>query len=160
MIALSARVTLALVAGLGLVSAGTGTAVAGSSARHMRARQAGVHFTRGHASSATANNGYQALVSDGPGSGFGFHHIPYPLHVAAVNAHERQVAAVRSAVTTDAFTQGFNGYGFRGDSVYGEGNHGSYGVFDGPDGYGSPYFAGYYGPGEGADYGVFGHAYN
>ncbi len=154
------RIPLALITGLGLVFAGVGTAAAGSSARHVRTHHAGLHFARGRTASAAASNGYQALVSDGPGSGFGFHHIPYPLHVAAVNAHERQAAAVRSAVTTDAFTQGFNGYGFRGDSVYGEGPRASYGVFNGADGYGSPYFAGYYGPGEGADYGVFGHAYN
>ena len=108
----------------------------------------------------TRRGGYQALVSDGSGTGFGFHHLPYPLHVAAVDSRNRQAAAVRSAVTTDAFTQGFNGYGFRGDSTYAEGNRGTYGVFDGPGGYGSPYFAGYYGRGEGTDYGVFGRAYN
>ena len=157
MIVQKAQVVLVLLAGAGLV-AGAGPAAAG--ARHVLHHRAGVHFARGHVPGGAENGGYQALVSDGPGSGFGFHHLPYPLHVAAVDAHARQAAAVRSAVTTDALTQGFNGYGFRGDSVYAEGPRASYGVFNGADGYGSPYFAGYYGPGGGADYGVFGHAYN
>ena len=160
MVSAKARIAYALVVGTSLVAAGAGTAVASPSARHVRAHHAGVHFARGHVASAAMDRGYQPLVSDGSGSGFGFHHIPYPLHVAAVNAHERQAAAVRSAVYVDAATQGFNGYGFSGDSVYGEGPRASYGVFNGNDGYGSPYFAGYYGPGDGADYGVFGHAYN
>ena len=44
--------------------------------------------------------------------------------------------------------------------MYGAGNHAAYGVFNGADGYGSPYFAGYYGPADGTDYGPFGHAYD
>ena len=148
-----------LLAAVGLVFAG-GDAFAAARTQRTPSRHAGVHFSRARVEHARAGTGYQALVSDGPGSGFGFHHLPYPLHVAAANARERQAGAVRSAVTTDAFTQGFNGYGFSGDSVYGEGGRASYGVFNGRDGYGSPYFAGYYGPGDGADYGVFGHAYN
>ena len=160
MIGRNARLTLALIIGAGCVAASAGAAGAATSIHPVRPHHGGVHFARGRMPKVAAHEGYQALVSDGPGSGFGFHHVPYPLHVAAVNARERQAAAVRSAVTTDALTQGFNGYGFSRDSVYAEGNHGSYGVFNGADGYGSPYFAGYYGPGEGADYGVFGHAYN
>ncbi len=158
MVSATARIAYALIVGTSLAVAVPGMAVAGT--RHARAHHAGVHFARGHVGDATGSDGYQALVSDGAGSGFGFHHIPYPLHVAAVNARDRQAAAVRSAVNVDAATQGFNGYGFSGDSVYGEGPRASYGVFNGNDGYGSPYFAGYYGPGDGADYGVFGHAYN
>ena len=154
------RLAYALVIGTSLVAAGPGMAVAGTGTHHARSRHVGVHFARDHVRGATRGHGYQALVSDGSGSGFGFHHIPYPLHVAAVNARERQAAAVRSAVNVDAATQGFNGYGFSGDSVYGEGPRASYGVFNGNDGYGSPYFAGFYGPADGTDYGVFGHAYD
>ncbi len=158
MVSQRTRMALALIASTVLAVASVGTATAGT--RHARAHQTGVHFAHGRAPSGAAHGGYQTLVSDGPGSGFGFNHIPYPLHVAAVNGHERQARAVRSAVDVDAATAGFNGYGFSGDSVYGEGPRASYGVFNGTDGYGSPYFAGYYGPGDGADYGVFGHAYN
>ena len=158
MVSAAARIAYASIIGASLIVTGPVMAAAGT--HHVGARHAGVHFARDHGRGAARDGGYQALVSDGAGSGFGFHHIPYPLHVAAVNARERQAAAVRSAVNVDAATQGFNGYGFSGDSVYGEGPRASYGVFNGNDGYGSPYFAGYYGPGEGADYGVFGHAYN
>lgn len=105
-----------------------------------------------------SRGGYRALVSDGPGTGFGFHRLPLPYHVAAVRQRERQVDAVHSAVVDEALTSG-GYYGFYGDSVYGAGNGAAYGVFDGADGYGSPYFAGYYGPGDGEDYGPFGHAY-
>ena len=110
--------------------------------------------------STPRQGGYQALVSDGPGSGFGFHHNPAPFRVGAAIARDRQRDAVRSAVAADAIGSQPYGYGFYGDSVYGQGTNAAYGVFNGSDGYGSPYFAGYYGPGDGADYGVLGHAYS
>ena len=149
---------IAVLAGAGLAFVAPQAAFA--RAKHHVAHQAysahpGVRYGRGSTSGGT-----QALVSDGYGTGFGFHHLPYPLHVAAVRERNGQAAAVRSAVTTDALTQGADGYGFYGDSVYGRGAGASYGVFSGADGYGSPYFAGYYGRGEGKDYGVFGHAYD
>ena len=111
---------------------------------------------------APQRGGSQALVSDGPGTGFGFHRLPGPYRFAAAVHRDRQSQALRDAVVTDAITNGNGNYGFglRGDSVYGYGNNASYGVFSGSDGYGSPYFAGYYGPGDGADYGPFGRAYN
>lgn len=112
------------------------------------------HGDRGH-------GGTQALVSDGPGTGFGFHRLPAPYAVAAAVHRDRQSAAVRSAVIDDALTHGSGPYGLGlpGDSVYGYGTGASYGVFAGADGYGSPYFAGWYGPGDGADLGPLGHAY-
>ena len=113
----------------------------------------------------TNQQGGQALVSDGPGTGFGFHRLPGGYRVAAAAARglhrDRQAEAVRSAVVDDAVES----YGPFGDGLAGEGGlgHGGYGtgrgVFSYPDGYGSPYFAGYYGPGDGADYGPFGQAY-
>ncbi len=152
------RIAIALLSGASLLMPALASARTDAPKSH-HARHGVVYAgTRGQGPSQ--RGGYQALVSDGSGTGFGFHHLPYPVHVAAVDAHSRQSAAVRSAVTTDAYTQGFNGFGFRGDSTYAEGTHATNGVFDGPDGYGSPYFAGYYGRGEGTDYGVFGHAYN
>ena len=123
---------------------------------HRASHKGGVSF----ANADPRHGGYQALVSDGPGSGFGFHHNPGAYRVGAAIAHGRQVDAVHSAVIDSAVDSQPHGYGFYGDSVYGNGNSASYGVFNGSDGYGSPYFAGYYGPGDGADYGVFGHAYS
>ena len=110
---------------------------------------------------APRHGGYHTLVSDGPGTGFGFHRLPAPYRFAAAVHRDRQSEAVRSAVITDAVTNGNGPYGFglRGDSVYGYGNGATYGVFSGADGYGSPYFAGWYGPGDGADLGPLGHTY-
>ena len=108
---------------------------------------------------APSHGGYQPLVSDGYGTGFGFHRNPAPYRVGAAIARDRQRGAVRSAVLSSAIDSQPDGFGFYGDSVYGEGTNAAYGVFNGSDGYGSPYFAGYYGPGDGADYGVFGHGY-
>ena len=134
----------------------TGLALAGTAAAQMRHARVGVSFDR-----AARGHGGAALVSDGPGTGFGFHRLPQPFRFAAAVHRDRQARAVRDTVITDALTNGNGGYGFAlpGDSVYGFGNRGSYGVFSGADGYGSPYFAGYYGPGDGADLGPLGHAY-
>ncbi len=114
-----------------------------------------------HAARRGSGNGRE-LVSDGPGTGFGFYRLPQPYRVAAAIHRDRQAAAVRQTVITDALTNGNGGYGFAlpGDSVYGFGNRASYGVFSGSDGYGSPYFAGYYGPGGGTDLGPLGRTYN
>ena len=127
---------------------------AASAASRHHTSHAGVRFSQ-----APRHGGYQALVSDGPGTGFGFHRLPLPYSVAAVRQQDRQSRAVREAVGASALdSTGFR-EGFPGDSVYGAGTGAAYGVFNGADGYGSPYFAGYYGPGDGEDYGVFGHTY-
>ena len=129
-------------------------APAAAAPRHARIHGSNVSFDR-------APHGGQALVTDGPGTGFGFHRLPAPFRYAAAAYRDRQSSALRAAVVTDALTSGSGNYGFglRGDSVYGYGNRANYGVFSGSDGYGSPYFAGYYGPGGGADLGLLGHAY-
>ncbi len=127
---------------------------AASAAPRHHAHRGGVQFA--HASS---RGGSQALVSDGPGTGFGFHRLPGAYHVGALSRRARQADAVRVAVDTDALTTGGYRSGFPGDDVAGSVPNAAYGIFNGADGYGSPYFAGYYGPGDGADLGPFGHAY-
>ena len=124
--------------------------------RHHHRYRTGVSYDR-----SARDAGRQALVSDGPGTGFGFHRNPLPYRVGALVHRDRQAAAVRSAVIDDAISQGNGPYGvgLPGDSVYGYGNGATYGVFSGADGYGSPYFAGFYGPGDGADLGPLGHTY-
>ena len=149
---------LRVLAGALACSAGCALALAAPTAASAAPRH---HGTRGGVrfSHALSHGGYKALVSDGPGTGFGFHRLPLPYSVAAVRQRDQQSRAVREAVGASALdSTGFH-EGFLGDSVYGAGNGAAYGVFNGADGYGSPYFAGYYGPGDGADYGVFGHAY-
>ena len=149
--------TIAAFAVLGLAAVPvTASAQASHHGAHKVSRTGDVSF----GNTKAQRGGYQALVSDGPGSGFGFHHNPGAYSVGAAIARGRQVDAVRSAVLDSAIDSQPHGYGFYGDSVYGNGNGAAYGVFNGADGYGSPYFAGYYGPGDGADYGVFGHAYS
>lgn len=129
-------------------------------ARHATAA-AGVSFDHGgHA----ARSGYQTLVSDGPGTGFGFHRLPGGARVAAAAARgrrtDRQEAALHSAIIDDAVeSYGPFGDGLAGDEGLGRAGYGNRGVFSYPDGYGSPYFAGYYGRGDGADYGPLGHGY-
>lgn len=129
---------------------------------HHASAAAGVSYDRsGHAS----KGGYHTLVSDGPGTGFGFHRLPGGYRVAAAAARDRhadsQRAAIHSAIVDDAVES----YGPFGDGLAGEGGFGvngygnGRGVFSYPDGYGSPYFAGFYGEGGGADYGPLGHGY-
>ena len=151
------RLAIALTAGLAALAPNMASARRDAHARHHVAHardNGGVHYA-----DRAQRGGSQALVSDGPGSGFGFHHNPGPFRVGAAIARNRQVDAVHSAVLDDAIGSQPRGYGLYGDSVYGYGNGAAYGVFNGSDGYGSPYFAGYYGAGDGADYGPFGHAY-
>ena len=117
------------------------------------------HVARAGTRGVAHNSGSQQLVSDGPGTSFGFHRDPAPFRIGARRYRNRQANAVQEGVDIDAATSGGE-WGFPGDSVYGASNRGSYGVYDGADGYGSPYFAGFYGPGGGTDYGPFGHAYD
>ena len=134
-------------------------APASAAPRHQARRTAAAGVSYDHGGHAR-RSGYQALVSDGPGTGFGFHRLPVGARVAATVSRDRQAAAVRSAVIDDAVeSYGPFGDGLAGEDGIGAGGYGHRGVFSYPDGYGSPYFAGYYGPGEGADYGPLGHAY-
>lgn len=143
--------TLALAATLGLGLAGGAIAAP----HHHGAAKAGVHFAK-----APKKGGYQALVSDGPGTGLGFHRLPEQYSVGALIHRNRQADAVHDAVDTDALTSGGYRSGFPGDDVAGSTPNSAYGVFNGADGYGSPYFAGYYGPGDGEDLGPLGHTYS
>ena len=148
-------VMVAAIAGL---TAGASAASAAPSHHTAKRQPIGVQFAQ-RGLHRTSHTGYQRLVSDGPGTGFGFNHDPLPYRVGAWRQRYRQAEATHQAVIDDALTSG--GYnGFPGDSVYGEGNHSAYGVFNGADGYGTPYFAGYYGPASGTDYGPFGRAYD
>lgn len=101
----------------------------------------------------------QRLVSDGPGTAYGFHRDPAPFRVGAWRRHYRGPTAVQETADIDAATSG-GAWGFPGDSVYGEGKYSNYGVYSGAGGYGSPFFAGFYGPASGTDYGPFGQAYD
>lgn len=115
------------------------------------------HQARSH--HGAVRGGRYALVNEGPGTPYGFYPLPQPYRTAARVARWRQADAVHEAVETDALTSGGFRSGFLGDDVAGSGPYSGYGVFNGADGYGTPYFAGWYGPADGADYGPFGRAY-
>ena len=144
------------VAGIvGLVFVAPASAATSHHARHARS---GVSFAHG----GHSHGGYQTMVSDGPGTGFGFHRLPGGYRVGAAASRGRQAAAVHSAVVDDAVeSYGYGPFygGLVGDNGFGAGGYGHRGVFSCTDGYGSPYFAGYYGEGDGADLGPLGHAY-
>ena len=153
MLAKSIRPPVLALAALGLMAA-----PAAAAPSHHRHAAAGVSYAP-YARHGVRHAGGQRLVSDGPGTGYGFNHSPLPYRVGAWRQRMRQADATHDAVDIDAATSG-GYYGFPGDSVYGAGNRSAYGVFNGADGYGSPYFAGFYGPADGTDYGPFGHAYD
>ena len=154
------RLAAAVVGVAGFALAGPASAATHHRARHAAA--AGVSYTH---SGQAQNSGYHTLVSDGPGTGFGFHRLPGGYRVAAAAARgqhaDAQRAAIHSAIADDAVeSYGPFGDGLAGEGGFGAGGYGNgRGVFSYPDGYGSPYFAGYYGPGDGADYGPLGHGY-
>lgn len=77
-------------------------ASAASRHHHAAHHSAGVSYDN----AARQGGGYQTMVSDGPGTGFGFHRLPGPYRVAATVHRDRQAAAVRSAVVDDALTSG------------------------------------------------------
>ena len=133
----------------------TGALILPGSAAPAHRHKSGVHFSQ-----KTVRGGTQALVSEGPGTGYGFHRLPGPYRVGARLARERQADAVHDAVETDALTTGPYRSGFYGDDTEGSRPYSAYGVFNGADGYGSPFFAGYYGPGDGEDLGPLGRTYN
>jgi hypothetical protein len=149
------RQVLLAAAAVGLMAAPAMAASKQSTHRHVAAGVSYAPYTH----HGVRHSGSQRLVSDGPGTGFGFNHSPLPYRVGAWNHRMRQAEATHEAVDIDAATSG-GYYGFPGDSVYGAGRRAAYGVFNGADGYGSPYFAGWYGPADGTDYGPFGHAYD
>ena len=142
-----------------LSAAAMALAAAGMTAMAASGAVAAPSHHHAHARHVAHSGGTQQLVSDGPGTAYGFHRDPAPYRVGARRQRYRQADAVHQAVIDDALTSG-GYYGFPGDSVYGAGNEAAYGVFGGADGYGSPYFAGFYGPASGTDYGPFGRAYD
>jgi hypothetical protein len=122
------------------------------SGRHMSLRFAGPGIetrTRGH-----HGTGLVRLVGDRE-SGLGFYPLPSQYRVRGRVA-DRRGDAIRYAVGAEMGNGYF--YGLGGED-YGERHH--HAVFNPVDGYGTPFFAGYYGPAgdPDADRGPFGNAY-
>jgi hypothetical protein len=142
------RRALSLLAGLtlGLTTATADASAAARRTDYVRPLGQGRHHAHMARQPGHGHVGhYAALVGD-PGSGLGFYALPYPYRLGAWRYRQRVRMArypnpVLSAVAADAARY----YGIPGDRGY------RYGVFDPNDGVGTPFFAGYYGPGDGDD---------
>ncbi|MEJ0093653.1 MAG: hypothetical protein WDN46_09490 [Methylocella sp.] len=132
-----------------LAFAGGASAPAAAESKHIGAHDPliGANHTRGGMRTRlTANRhstGFVALVGDKDG-GLGFYPLPWHYRVGAWRARQRQAIesseAIHSAIAADA--TGYD-YLFPGGEGYGLTHH--HGIFNPVDGYGSPFFAGYYG---------------
>lgn len=123
------------------------------------------HFHLGYAPADATRHGPRpgrlaALVGDRE-SGLGFYPLPAQFRAGGrygrrLDDARRPGDAIRYAVATEA---GVNNFGFYGDA--GRERHG-HTVFNPVDGYGSPFFAGYYGPAgdPDAERGPFGNTYD
>lgn len=139
--------TLAILASLAFAGAAPALASATSKHlhRHVGAGHMGVSYAAGRAggrhSVGRRGSGFAALVGD-PDSGLGFY--PLPPQYRAGAARERQRRAIqysndiRYAIASEAI--GYD-YMFPGGGD-GFGHH--HGIFDPIDGYGTPFFAGFY----------------
>lgn len=100
---------------------------------------------------------FVALVGD-KDSGLGFYPLPWHYRVAAWRWKQKRAwesaEALRAAVASTAIYS--YGYGFPGAYTFGH----RHGVFNPVDGYGTPFFAGYYSGGGDGDPGPFGSPYD
>jgi hypothetical protein len=178
----SATSALAVIAMLAFVGAAPAPASAASqqtgkqTGAHSKAhgkvhgKQAGAQRAKGRSARAKSprarlttlgnSSGFVALVGD-KSSGYGFYPLPWHYRVGAWRWRQQRAARSAEALgVAVASTAVYSyGYGFPGGYGYGLSNH--HGVFNPVDGYGSPFFAGYYGPAgdSGGDPGPFGRPY-
>ncbi len=141
--ALAIIAALALLFGAPEVASATSKHADAHHHKHLSANSASGRV-RGRITANRHTTGFAALVGD-RSSGLGFYPLPWQYRVGAWRARQRQAMesyyAVHSAVAADA--TGYD-YLFPGGGGYGLTHH--HGVFNPVDGYGSPFFAGYYGP--------------
>ncbi len=158
-----ARMALAATAAAGITLGLGATAPASAATRH---RPAALHpLVSGHATLRFASPlyrfgprpGHLVTLSGDRASGLGF----YPLPPRFRNDPEwrgggHRGDAIRYAIASEAGTGLYDGIG---GAIYGERHH--HGLFNPVDGYGTPFFAGYYGPAGDPDddRGPFGKAY-
>jgi hypothetical protein len=113
-----------------------------------------VLYAHGRAPRGRARVGHFAELVGDPDSGAGFYPLPWVYRVGAWRAHQRQAFNSYNAIRFAIMSQAMYSYVF----PY---NDNRPGVFNPYDGYGTPFFAGYYGPAgdPGAERGPFGRAY-
>lgn len=122
--------------------------------RHMSLRFASP--ARGTSPRSHHGSGMSALVGDRD-SGLGFYNLPAQYRAGARLAKSRQGDAIRYAIGSE-MGNGYY-YGIGGEDS-GESHH--HAMFNPVDGYGTPFFAGYYGPAGDPDddRGPFGNSYD
>jgi hypothetical protein len=137
---------LAVIAMLGFALACSTPAGAAESSRHIRrhaGRHVGVSYApTGRRLSGGQTSGFVPLVGD-PDSGLGFYPLPQKYQVGAARYRQRRAIQyandIHYAIASEAI--GYD-YLFPEDEGVGFGNH--HGMFNPIDGYGTPFFAGYY----------------
>ncbi len=103
---------------------------------------------------ASRRRGYYAPLVGDRGSGFGFYPLPWVYRVGAWRYRQRRAIEAQNAIRFAVASQAIYSYVFPSDDN-------RHGVFNPYDGYGTPFFAGYYGPAgdPGAERGPFGRPY-
>lgn len=151
---LKKKITLAIIAAFALACAAPLQASEHRSVHgHATIKGPAVLYAHGRAPHGRARSGYFADLVGDPDSGAGFYPLPWVYRVGAWRAHQRQAYNSYNAIRFAIMSQAMYSYVF----PY---NDNRPGVFNPYDGYGTPFFAGYYGPGDpNAERGPFGRPY-
>ncbi|MGO9674644.1 MAG: hypothetical protein ACLPSF_10850 [Methylocella sp.] len=112
-----------------------------------------VLYAHGRVLHGRARGGHFAELVGDPDGGMGFYPLPWVYRVGAWRARQRRAFNSYNAIRFAIMSQAMYSYVF----PY---NDNRPGVFNAYDGYGTPFFAGYYGPGDpAADPSPFGRPY-
>jgi hypothetical protein len=150
--ALIKKTTLAIIAAFALASP-LQAAEHRAAHNHAAIKGSAVLYAHGRALHGRARSGHFADLVGDPDSGVGFYPLPWVYRVGAWRAHQRQAYNSYSAVRFAIMSQAMYSYAF----PYNDNRPSVYNPFDG---YGTPFFAGYYGPGDlNAESGLFGRPY-
>lgn len=141
-VALTAIATLAFAYMAIAAQASEATKGTRASHRHAHSGNASVRYAAGEGRRhhARGSSGFTDLSQDSE-SGAGFYPLPTQYRIGAAQERQRRAIQYRDAIGTAMASEAI-GYDF--DQGFGFVNTNSHGVFDPVDGYGTPFFAGYY----------------
>jgi len=145
--------TLAIIAAFALLGAPALALEHRAAHRGASVRGPAVMYAHGRVLHGRARAGHYADLVGDPDSGLGFYPLPWVYRVGAWRARQRQAFNAYNDIRFAIMSQAIYSYVF----PY---NDNRPGVFNPYDGYGTPFFAGYYGPGDpNAEPGPFGRPY-